>query len=305
MLRSTIKPIVITPGEPTGIGPDIVIKLLQHKLNYPYLIIADPQLMAERAKQLNLSFNNKNILPVSLTSTRYVLNCLDTATALCLEKKAAALITGPVNKKIINNMGVSFKGHTQYLAEITKTKEVVMFFESPHLRLALVTDHLPLSEVPKNITKKRLSKVIDILISELRNYFGIQSPRIAVCGLNPHAGEGGILGNEEDKIISPIIQHYQKINVKISGPFSADSLFYEKNLKNYDAIIAMYHDQGLSVLKHRDFGKSINITLGLPFLRTSVDHGTAIELAGTGKANSSSLEYVYSKTVELIHANCT
>lgn len=297
-------PILITPGEPLGIGPDIVIKLAQKKLPYPYKIIADPDLMLARAAQLKLKFNIKHIIPVK-HSKLYVLDCLKLATKLCLQKKAAALITGPVNKKIINDTGIKFQGHTQYLAKLTKTKEVVMFFESPHLKLALVTDHVPLNKVSKHITRKRLSSVIQLVIENLKKYYHLASPRIAVCGLNPHAGEGGVLGKEEIQVITPLIQSFQKKNYNIIGPLSADSLFYEKNLKNYDAVIAMYHDQGLSVLKHRDFGQAINITLGLPFLRTSVDHGTAIELAGTGKASADNLEYVFVKTLELIHAQTT
>ncbi len=303
-----MKPIVITPGEPLGIGPDVVIKLTQKKLTYPYIIIADPDMMAERADQLKLKFNidnprnNINIIPVSQFSPRYVLDCLDIAAKLCLEKKAAALITGPVNKAIINNSGFAFQGHTQYLAKVSgiDPKKVLMFFESPHLRLALVTDHVCLSDVPKLITKKRLNFVIECISENLQKYYALKSPRIAVAGLNPHAGEGGYLGQEENKIISPIIKKYQEMGLNITGPFSADSLFNQKNLTNYDVVISMYHDQGLSVLKHRDFGKAVNITLGLPFLRTSVDHGTAIDLAGTGKADATNMIHVFSRTVELI-----
>lgn len=287
-------PIVITPGEPLGVGPDIVITLAQKKLNYPYVVVADPALMKARAKKLKLNFDNTVIYPVKY-SKRYVLDCLDVASQLCLQQKAAALLTGPVNKAMINQAGFNFSGHTHYLAKITKTKNPVMFFISPHLKLALVTDHLALKDVSKAITKARLTSVI----TTVSNF--IHSSNIAVCGLNPHAGEGGYLGKEENKIIAPVIKLLQKNLTQLSGPYSADSLFYEKNLKNFDAIIAMYHDQGLSVLKHRDFKKAVNITLGLPFLRTSVDHGTAIALAGTGKADASNLEYVFKKTVELIH----
>jgi len=300
------KPIVITPGEPLGIGPDIVVKLIQQKLNYPYIIICDPDMMAERADQLKFEIsqikNQNNMIAVDQKSPRYILDCLDIAAKLCMSNKAAALITGPVNKKIINDYGFAFQGHTQYLAKISgvNPKEVVMFFESPHLRLALVTDHVPLSGVSRLITKKRLSFVISCVYQDLQKYFDLKSPRIAVAGLNPHAGEGGYLGQEENKIISPIIKQYQKLGLNISGPFSADSLFNQKNLKNYDVVISMYHDQGLSVLKHRDFGKAVNITFGLPFLRTSVDHGTAIALAGTGKADASDLIHVFSRTVELV-----
>lgn len=287
-------PLVITPGEPLGVGPDIVISLIQKKLNYPYIIIGDPESLKKRATQLKLKFNPEAILPVKY-SKRYVLDCLDRASELCLHKKAAALITGPVNKAMINQAGFSFSGHTQYLAKITKTKDPVMFFLSKFLKLALVTDHLALKDVPQHVTKKRLTTVINT-VSRF-----IHSSNIAICGLNPHAGEGGYLGKEEIKIITPVIKTLQKKYPLLSGPHSADSLFYEENLKNFDAVIAMYHDQGLSVLKHRDFKKAVNITLGLPFLRTSVDHGTAIHLAGTGKADATNLKYVFDKTVELLH----
>jgi len=293
-LQITKRPIVITPGEPSGIGPDIVIKLSQKKLNYPYMIIADPDSLKKRAKQLNLDFDTKLVYPVKL-SNRYVLDCLDLASELCLSNKAAALITGPVNKSMINQAGFEFTGHTQYLAKLTKTKEPVMFFISPNFKIALVTDHIALKHIPEYITSKRLAAVINTVADF------IHSSRIAVCGLNPHAGEGGYLGDEEIKIINPVIKQLQKKLKFLSGPYSADSLFYKKNLKDFDAVIAMYHDQGLAVLKSHDFKTAVNITLGLPFLRTSVDHGTAIALAGTGKADASNLEYVFAKTVELIY----
>jgi 4-hydroxythreonine-4-phosphate dehydrogenase len=250
--------------------------------------------MKARAKQLKLAFDDKLVYPVK-HSKRYVLDCLDIGAKLCLTQQAAALLTGPVNKAMINQAGFKFLGHTHYLAKITKTKEPVMFFMTEHFKLALVTDHLALKDVPKNITKIRLMSVIDTV----SQFMG--TPRIAVCGLNPHAGENGYLGSEEKKIIIPVIKKLQKKLPQLSGPYSADSLFYEKNLKNFDVVIAMYHDQGLCVLKHRDFKRAVNITLGLPFLRTSVDHGTAIRLAGTGKADASNIEYVFNKTVELIY----
>ena len=306
------KPIIITPGEPTGIGIDIIITAVyKNKLNYPYLIIADPDLLIQRANQLGIkNWQCDYIMPVNYyyrgnyknINKSYVLDCLDRAIQLCLEKKAAALLTGPVNKAIINqqNKKINFIGHTHYLAEKTNTSQVLMFFETPQLKLALVTDHLPLSKVPENITSDRIKFVIECLYDYCRQYLTISKPHIAVCGLNPHAGESGYLGQEENLIITPVIKFFQKKNWNITGPFSADSLFYENNLKKYDAVIAMYHDQGLSVLKHRYFGQAVNITLGLPFLRTSVDHGTACELAGTGKADDSSFIYAFKKTVSLI-----
>ncbi len=301
-------PILITPGEPLGIGPDIVVKSLA-KLKYSYKIIADPQILIERAQQLKIKINEKKLLensiPILNNSPRYVLDCLDIAVKLCLQKKACALVTGPVNKAMVCERGFDFIGHTHYLAKKSKTKDkdVLMFFENPQFKLALVTDHLPLSKVPKNITQKRLEKVIILLQENLQKNYKIKSPRIAVCGLNPHAGENGYLGFEEIKIIKPVIKKFQQLGYKIFGPTSADSLFNENNLKQYDAVIAMYHDQGLCVLKHRHFGNSVNITLGLPFLRTSVDHGTACELAGTGKADESNFMYVFSRTVALVKEN--
>lgn len=305
--------IVITPGEPTGIGLDIVIlfdQLIKQKSDYPYCIIANPVFIRQRAEQLGLnSIHSKKILAVppdaNPSEKPYVLRCLDIATQYCLTKKATGLITGPVNKKMVNDLGISFQGHTQYLAEQSGIlpDQTVMFFESPTLKLALVTDHIPLCQVSTAITQKRLFTVVNTVLNSYfkKFYAGLTSPKIAVCGLNPHAGEGGYLGEEEKKIILPAIQALQHQGVNITGPFSADTLFYTENMKHYDVIIAMYHDQGLSVLKHQYFGQSINITLGLPFLRTSVDHGTAIELAGTGKADPSNLIHVFLKTVELIH----
>ncbi|MDX2163787.1 MAG: 4-hydroxythreonine-4-phosphate dehydrogenase PdxA [Gammaproteobacteria bacterium] len=288
-------PIIITPGEPLGIGPDVVIQLIQQKLDYPYIIVGDPESLSDRANKLGLSFNPENIHAVKLNS-RYVLNCLDIAADLCLHEKGAALLTGPANKTIINQNGFDFLGHTHYLAELTKTQNPVMFFDSPFLKIGLVTDHLPLNKVSEAITTERLTAVIAAVSAF------IKSSNIAVCGLNPHAGENGYLGQEENKIIIPTIKNLQKKYPDLSGPHSADSLFYENNLKKHDAVIAMYHDQGLCVLKHRNFKDSVNITLGLPFLRTSVDHGTAMDLAGTGKADSSNIKYVFSKTVEFIYA---
>jgi len=302
-MSKTKNPIVITPGEPKGIGPDIVIKAMK-TFNYPYLIIADPVLILERADQLKIKLNKKilmkNILSISQQSKKYVLDCLDTAIEICMKKKAGALLTGPVNKALINQLGVSFSGHTHYLAQKTKSKSVAMFFESPTLKLALVTDHLPLSKVSAAITKERLLKVFTLVNKNLIELYGIKKPKIAVCGLNPHAGENGFMGTEEIIHIMPVIQICKDEGMNIAGPYSADSIFNFRQLKNFDVVIAMYHDQGLSVLKHRYFGKSVNITLGLPFLRTSVDHGTAAELAGTGRANADNLIYAFERTVQLI-----
>lgn len=305
MRVSSKKPIIITPGEPLGIGPDIVIKSLE-SFNYPYQIIADPDLLLERAELLKIKLNAKKLLKNSLmvsekTKKRYVLDSLDAAVELCMNKKAAAMLTGPVHKAMLNQAGYQFTGHTQYLAKKAQVNinHVVMFFESFLFKLGLVTDHLPLSKVSESITPKRLTTVIKIIYQSLQNLYRLSSPRIAVCGLNPHAGESGYLGSEENDIIQPVIQSFQRKGMMIEGPLSADSVFNRSSLKKYDVIIGMYHDQGLSVLKHSAFGKSVNITLGLPFLRTSVDHGTACELAGTGKADPSNMIYAFRRTVQL------
>ncbi len=318
------KKIVITTGEPAGIGVDICLNLpamdLQSSKNTELYIIADPVVITERANLLakriklnihndlnNLSSyyeNNKlNIIPLSLhgrcvagklntENSAYVLQMLDLACDLCMQKKVNAMVTGPVQKSIINEAGIDFTGHTEYLAEKSSTKysvQPVMMLATKTLRVALATTHLPLKSVSQAITEESLTETLTILNNFLKQHAEIQQPKILVCGLNPHAGEAGNLGDEEIHTIAPVIETLQKQGMNLIGPLPADTLFTPKYLDNADAVLAMYHDQGLPVLKYSGFGKAVNITLGLPFIRTSVDHGTALDLAGTGKASASSL----------------
>ncbi len=317
--KKTIK-LVVTSGEPAGIGPDICLEL--NTLNFPssenteLYVIADPELMRQRATQLNgkvsfkihhdtdqLSANYQkdklNLIPLALNNTcqtgcldpgnsAYVLKMLDLAHDLCLQKKVSAMVTGPVQKSIINQAGFNFTGHTEYLADKTGATPVMML-ATKDLRVALATTHLPLKDVSDAITKKTLKKVLSILHTFLEQQAGITNPKILVCGLNPHAGEDGNLGDEEINTIIPVLDDLRKHGLNLNGPLPADTLFTAKYLDHADAVLAMYHDQGLPVLKYTGFGKAVNITLGLPFIRTSVDHGTALDLSGSGKASSSSL----------------
>ncbi|WP_422389575.1 4-hydroxythreonine-4-phosphate dehydrogenase PdxA [Candidatus Regiella endosymbiont of Tuberolachnus salignus] len=324
------KPIVITPGEPAGVGSDLVIALAQQDWPVELVVCADEQLLNERAEQLKLPLllrqyqcNKTNALPSKGTLTilpiktgapvvagqlerknsRYVLETLTRACEGCLRGEFSALVTAPVQKSIINDAGIPFIGHTEFLAERSNVKQVVMMLATPSLRVALVTTHLPLSQVPKAITKANLSRVIKILNDELKQKWGILKPRIYVCGLNPHAGEGGHLGREELDIIAPTLQSLRKEDIDLIGPLPADTLFQPKYLEQADVVLAMYHDQGLPVLKYHGFGQAVNITLGLPFIRTSVDHGTALELAATGRAETGSLEAALNLAIKMIN-NC-
>lgn len=308
--------IAITPGEPAGIGPDLVLSLAQQAQADEYVIIANPELMAERALALGLEIKIKtvapgdpaqpapagqlHVLPIELAApvvagqlksanAPYVLKTLDAAIDGCSAGHFDALVTGPVHKGIINEVGIPFSGHTEYLAERTNTAQVVMMLATEGLRVALVTTHLPLKDIAAAITPKTLTDVTRILHKDLTQHFGIAQPRILVCGLNPHAGEGGHLGREEIDVIEPVLNKLRQQGLNLIGPLPADTLFTPKYLQDADAVLAMYHDQGLPVLKYKGFGQAVNITLGLPIIRTSVDHGTALDLAASGKANSGSL----------------
>jgi len=232
-------------------------------------------------------------------NARYVLDTLDLAISGCLDGTFAAMVTGPVNKAVINEAGIPFSGHTEYLAAATRTRDVVMLLATPGLRVALATTHVPLSEVSALITPQRLTVVLRILHAGLRKNFGIERPVISVCGLNPHAGEGGHLGREEIDNIIPAMQALRTEGMQLIGPLPADTAFTAERLRKTDAVLAMYHDQGLPVLKHLGFGRAVNITLGLPIVRTSVDHGTALELAGTGKADSGSLQAALQSAIDI------
>jgi 4-hydroxythreonine-4-phosphate dehydrogenase len=304
--------IVLTPGEPAGIGPDIVLALMQRPCACDLVLIADPAMLAERAALLNQSFAPRiwsgcggdtpavYVLPVATArrvtagqldtaNSAYVIECLRRAVHGCLNGEFAALVTGPVHKGAINDAGIAFTGHTEFLAAESGTAQVVMMLAAPGLRVALATTHLPLSEVSRSITRKHLSGVLRILHADLKSKFGIPDPLILVCGLNPHAGEGGHLGREEIDVIEPVLTDLRADGFKLRGPVPADTAFIPTSLAGVHAVLAMYHDQGLPVLKAHDFAHAINITLGLPFVRTSVDHGTALELAGSGRADPSSL----------------
>jgi len=225
---------------------------------------------------------------LNASNAAYVIRMLDIATHACLSGMAHAVVTAPVHKGVINDAGINFTGHTEYLAQLTNTRLPVMMLATEGLRVALASTHVPLREVANVISRELLHDVISILHAELTTRFGIANPCIFVCGLNPHAGEGGHLGDEELRIIEPVLNELRSQGMHLVGPLSADTIFSPGNLQQADAFLAMYHDQGLPVLKYKGFGKAINITLGLPIIRTSVDHGTALELAGTGKADDSS-----------------
>ncbi len=313
---STSAPLLLTPGEPAGIGPDLAVELAQEARDADVVVCADRALLTERSAQLGLPLKLEewhpgqsvahaagtlSILPVTLntsvepgilnpTAASYVLETLRIAVAYCMNGRAAALVTGPIHKGIINQaLGQPFSGHTEFLQEESSAESVVMMLANTKMRVALATTHLPLKEVPAAITKQRIEITLRTLHHGLRKQFGIEQPRILITGLNPHAGEDGHLGREEIETITPVVRILQAEGMHLRGPLPADTLFTEKNLKHCDAVLAMYHDQGLPVLKYAGFGESVNITLGLPFIRTSVDHGTALELAGTGAAELGSL----------------
>jgi 4-hydroxythreonine-4-phosphate dehydrogenase len=300
--------IAVTSGEPAGIGPDICIALSswvrKSAVAVRLVVIGDRDLLQQRARQLGVDIAGLEIRHVPLrapcvagkldtANARYVLDVLDAACDGCIAGEFAAMVTAPVHKGIINDAGSPFTGHTEYLADRTHTPRVVMMLagtgELARLRVALATTHLPLKDVPAAITKDELTTTIRILHGDLVNKFGIARPRILVAGLNPHAGEGGHLGMEEIEVIAPVLDALRAEGMDLVGPLPADTLFTPTVLAGSDAQLAMYHDQGLAVLKYAAFEEGINITLGLPILRTSVDHGTALDIAGTGRADPRSL----------------
>lgn len=313
--------LLITAGEPAGIGPELIIKIAQHPSDAPLTVIGDPTLFSARAQNLGLPIelniiaqenhsdlgfgslelgrSKLNVIPIELgkesipgkldsNNASYVIETLQMANDLCVKQGFSGIVTGPVQKSIINDAGIPFSGHTEFFADRCGVKKVVMMLSTKGLRVALVTTHLPLRDVADAITKENLTEILDILITELQTKFAIETPKILVTGLNPHAGEGGHLGMEEIETIIPVLSQYEDTKVKIVGPLPADTLFTPKYLKDADVVLAMYHDQGLPVLKHKGFGAAVNITLGLPYIRTSVDHGTALDLAGKGIADESS-----------------
>lgn len=320
--------IILTPGEPAGIGPDLAVQAAQQALPADVVAAVDPALLAERARRLGLPLDlleyipgdpplrhrpgTLRVLPVPLrapavagrldpANAPYVLETLERATRGCEAGEFAALVTGPVHKGIINEAGIPFSGHTEFLQALTGTTQVVMMLATEGLRVALATTHLPLREVADAITPERLERVIRVLHGDLRGRFGLADPRILVCGLNPHAGEGGHLGREEIEIITPVLERLAAEGIRLEGPLPADTLFTPRHLAGADAVLAMYHDQGLPVLKYKGFGRAVNVTLGLPIIRTSVDHGTALDLAGSGRADPGSLQVALATALEMAH----
>ncbi len=318
--------IALTSGEPAGIGVDLCIQLAQEILPACELVVlADAELLHQRAKQLDLPLmlhhfdpnkpqailprGHLTILPVALKvpaeagilnheNSEYVLELLDRATHGCLKGTFSAMVTAPVHKGVINEAGFAFTGHTEHIALQTGGHPVMML-ATEGLRVALATTHLPLSKVSAAITPELVEKTLRILHRDLRTRFHLEQPKILVCGLNPHAGENGYLGREEIDIINPVLEKLRGEGMALQGALPADSLFTNKYLQNADAVLAMYHDQGLPVLKYKGFGRAVNITLGLPIIRTSVDHGTALELAGTGKADIGSLQYAVQTAINM------
>ncbi len=309
--RRSPAPLAVTSGEPAGIGPELCLRLTDAEASI--VVLADRELLAERAAQLGIGIRLRDYVagqppragcldvlhvPLAVPSTagkldpangRYVLALLDRALAGCRSGEFSAMVTAPVHKGVINDAGVPFTGHTEYLAEKTGTPRVVMMLAGAGLRVALATTHLPLKDVPAAITPADLETTLRILHADLKSKFGIAGPRILVAGLNPHAGEDGHMGHEEIEVIAPVLEKLRAEGMDLVGPLPADTLFTRKVLVGSDAQLAMYHDQGLAVLKYAAFEEGINITLGLPIIRTSVDHGTALDLAGTGRADAGSL----------------
>lgn len=323
---SPIARIALTAGEPAGIGPDLLIALAQQAHTAQLIAIADPELLRQRAQQLGLPLQliewqptlpaqpsragELYVAPIALAqavtagkldarNAPYVLRTLERAADGCMAGEFDAIVTAPVHKGIINDAGIPFSGHTEYFAERSHTPLVVMMLATDTLRVALATTHLPLADVPAHITRANLDAVLRILHRDLRAKFGLSQPRINVLGLNPHAGESGHLGREEIDVIEPCLDALRGEGMQLLGPLPADTAFTPKHLEQADAVLAMYHDQGLPVLKYQGFGRAVNITLGLPFIRTSVDHGTALDLAGSGRADGGSLQQALKLALEL------
>ena len=315
-MTKSLPRIAITAGEPAGIGADLCVLLAHQQLNAEVVIIADANMLQARAKALNVDIQiqaystkshtahlgNGSITVLHQTisqpavagqldsrNSQYVLETLKTAALGCVNQEFNAMVTAPVHKGIINDAGIAFSGHTEFLAELTNTPQVVMMLVGSGLRVALATTHLALKDVPAAITKSSLETTIRILHNDLVHKFGLKNPRILVAGLNPHAGEDGYLGREEIDIINPVLEKLRTEGMQLIGALPADTLFAKHHLSKADAVLAMYHDQGLPVLKHASFGEGVNVTLGLPIIRTSVDHGTALDLAGTGNIEIGSM----------------
>lgn len=318
--------IAITSGEPAGIGPDIILAALQDHFAAHLVVVGDPELFRQRAEQLGLALDIKvcdsladvsdhqagqvQILPTPLSTkvhcgeldvanAPYVLETLRITGQGCLDGDFDAVVTPPVHKGVLCETGVHFSGHTEFFQDLCNSPQVVMMLASQAMRVALVTTHLPLKDIPAAITPETIKTVTRALHHDLKTRFGCDEPRILVCGLNPHAGEDGHLGREEIEIINPTLDELRQEGMNLIGPLPADTLFQNKYLEQADCVLAMYHDQGLPVLKYSGFGNAVNITLGLPIIRTSVDHGTALDLAGTGQASDGSLKVAIENAITM------
>ncbi len=323
-MSSQPAPLVITSGEPAGIGPDLCVRLAAVPVEMPLVVIADKGLLKQRAGQLGVELRLQDYesgqlrqagaLPVihvplaapchagvlDAANSSYVLDMLRRALRGCQSGEFSGMVTAPVHKGVINDAGIPFTGHTEFLAGQTGTPLVVMMLVGGGMRVALATTHLPLREVADAITQPLLEDILRILQRDLQRRFGIVRPRILIAGLNPHAGEGGHLGREEIEVMIPVLDRLRAEGMNVSAPLPADTLFAAHRLRECDAVLAMYHDQGLPVLKHASFGEGVNVTLGLPIIRTSVDHGTALDLAGTGKAEVGSLLEAIKLAAEMV-----
>ncbi|MCM2130181.1 4-hydroxythreonine-4-phosphate dehydrogenase PdxA [Larsenimonas rhizosphaerae] len=330
---TALRPLLITAGEPAGIGPDLVIDLVCQPERMvslpPFAVVGDPALFRDRARMLGVQLEIIEVVPgQSITpapgvlpvrsvplsapvvagqldrrNAGYVLACLDEGIRACLAGEASAIVTAPLHKGVIIDAGYPrFTGHTEYLRDACGVDDVVMMLATENLRVALVTTHMPLSDVPAAVTADKITSTLRILHRDLVRYFGVSAPRIGVCGLNPHAGEGGHLGREDDDIIAPALTLLREEGMVLSGPLPADTAFTPHHLRDSDAMVAMYHDQGLPVLKYAGFGRAANITLGLPIIRTSVDHGTALDLAGSGRAERGSLDVAIDQALVMARA---
>ena len=324
--KKKVTKIAFTPGEPAGIGPDLALSLAERPRDEALIIFVDPKVISLRAQVLGkkvriveiedidhakiVPVGNMQVVPSTCqnplcigqpdpVNSPYVLECLNQAIDSCVSGKVAAMVTGPVSKEVINDAGIHFTGHTEYIAKRLNSPLPVMMLSSGDLKVVLLTTHIPLSLVPSKINEELVIQVVEIIHRELITKFGMTNPRIQVCGLNPHAGEGGHLGHEEERIIKPAIRKLQTMGLTVEGPVSADSAFTKSARRGYDAILAMYHDQGLVALKTVGFGNSVNLTLGLPIIRSSVDHGTALQIAGSGNIDSGSAEAALKLAVRL------
>ncbi len=319
--------LILTAGEPAGIGPDLCLQLADHSWPARLAVAGNMDLLRQRAQLLGIKVTLKECdldsvaehepgtiqvahcpleSPViagklNTANAAHVLQLLDMASDACTSRKADAIVTAPLQKSVINDAGIPFTGHTEYLAERTGAATPVMLLSSGKLKVALATTHLPLREVADAITGPLLEAVLMVLLTDLEHRFGVDNPRVMVCGLNPHAGESGHLGKEEETTIIPVLEKLRARGASVIGPVPADTAFTPAQLARADAVLAMYHDQGLPVIKHAGFGEAVNVTLGLPIIRTSVDHGTALDLAGTGRASATSLEAAVRLAIELVN----